>query len=68
MKVTAIPMVDYAAFIDSKWHEIVIFVCKMLDTYTMTELWSMDVIRFHKLVAKAEQIQSERQKAEMKSR
>ena len=49
-------MVDFAAFMDSKWNDIVIFVCKMLEVYAVSELWAMDIVRFTGLVHKAEEI------------
>ena len=58
-------MVDFAAFMDSKWNDIVIFVCKMLDVYSVSELWAMDIARFTGLVHKAEQILSDKKKAAM---
>ena len=58
-------MVDYAAFMDSKWNDIVIFVCKMLEVYTVTELWGMDIVRFTGLVHKAEQILKAKKMAAM---
>jgi len=59
-QVEPIPMVDFAAFMDSRWHEIVLWVCKMLETYTMTELWNMEIVRFTSLTHKAEQLQHQR--------
>jgi hypothetical protein len=58
-------MVDYAAFIDLKWQDIVIFVCKMLEVYTVSELWGMDIVRFQLLVRKAEDILEEKKKQQM---
>ena len=54
--VPVIQMVDFAAFMDSKWNDIVIFVCKMLEVYAVSELWAMDIVRFTGLVHKAEEI------------
>lgn len=59
-EVKPIPMIDYAAFIDTRWHDVVLWVCKLLESYTMTELWQMDIVRFSKLTAKAESIQAAR--------
>jgi hypothetical protein len=64
-KVETIPMVDFAAFMDSKWNDMVIFVCKMLEVYSVSELWAMDIVRFTGLVHKAEQILKEKKKAAM---
>jgi hypothetical protein len=50
---------------DSKWNDIVIFVCKMLEVYSVSELWGMDIVRFTGLVHKAEEILIAK-KAEMK--
>lgn len=57
-------MIDYAAFVDLKWQDIVIFVCKMLEVYTVSELWGMDIVRFQLLVKKAEQILEDRKQAQ----
>ena len=54
--VPIIQMVDFAAFMDSKWNDIVIFVCKMLEVYSVSELWGMDIVRFTGLVHKSEEI------------
>jgi hypothetical protein len=66
--VPSIPFVDYAAFIDSQWHDVVLFVCKMLEVYSMSELWGTDIVKFTKLVHKAEQILKDKQKAAMSGR
>jgi len=54
--VPIIQMIDFAAFMDSKWNDIVIFVCKMLEVYAVSELWAMDIVRFTGLVHKAGEI------------
>jgi len=58
-------LVDFAAFMDSKWNDIVIFVCKMLEVYSVSELWAMDIVRFTGLVSKAEQIYAAKKAAAM---
>jgi hypothetical protein len=68
MPTNPVPLIDYAAFIDSEWHDIILFVCKMLETYTMTELFSLSIIRFMKLTFKAEQIMRDKKKQEMAKR
>jgi hypothetical protein len=60
--VQPIPLIDYAAFIDSRWHDLVLWVCNLLDAYTMTELWRLDIVKFTKLTAKAEGIQAAKMK------
>lgn len=63
-KADPIQMVDYAAFIDMKWNDIVIFVCKMLEVYSVSELWGMDFSRFLRLVKKAEDILDQKKAAQ----
>lgn len=63
--VPVIQMIDFAAFMDSKWNDIVIFVCKMIEVYSISELWEMDIIRFTQLVHKSEKILMDK-KANMK--
>lgn len=61
-------MVDYAAFVDTKWHDTVLWVQRMLESYTMTELWGMEIVRFMKLVQKSAHIQAQRMKEQSLSR
>lgn len=49
-------MIDYAAWMENYWNDLVLSVCKALEVYSMNELWSIDIARFIKLTQKAEQI------------
>lgn len=63
-----IPIIDYCAFIDSQWNKTVLWVCEMIEKYTMSELWQMDIVRFTKLTFEARSIQAEKRKQAMSAR
>lgn len=43
---------------DNRWHEMVLWVCRTLEAYTMTELWAADISVFMRLVQRAEALQA----------
>jgi hypothetical protein len=68
MPIEPILEINYAAFIDSQWHKTVLWTCEMIGQYSMTELWSMDIVRFTKLTFEARSIQNEKRKQAMRER
>lgn len=50
-------MIDQKLYIAKKWTELVEWTAKVMTQYTITDLWTMDIVEFIKLTERARSVQ-----------